>query len=166
MTDISVTLPVQRRSPLYIPRRDIALAATDSLSLLVSLVESDDPDAPPASLPGASATMTVWNDQWGYWSGCWDYGRGGWPGGVLWSDAVALSSESVAEFFLPIATMSGWPLRTLWALSVEFSGTSTMISTGRLHLTPSLINATGSGVPSPLILDADPDGHMDSNYHV
>ena len=171
MTDINLTVPLQRRSPLYIPRRDLALAATDSLSLLVTLVEADDPSAPPAVLPGASVTLTVWADPWPcYWGswgyGCgWDYGHGE-VGGVLWSEVEGLSSGSVAEFFLPIATMSGWPLRTIWALSVEFSGTSTMISTGRLHLTCSMVNTTGAGVGSPLILDVDPDGHMDSKYHV
>ena len=172
MTDINITVPLQRRSNLYIPRRDLALASTDSLSLLVTLVESDNPDAAPVVLPGAGVTLTVWADPWPcYWGGWgygygWDYGRGA-VGGVLWSGLVRLAQPAgTAEFFLPVATMSGWPLRTIWALGVLFSGTSQIISEGRLHLTPSLGTTLNTLPGSPLILDADPQGHMDDIYWV
>ena len=175
MTDINLTVPLQRRSPLYIPRRNLALAATDSLSLMVTLVKSDDPSAPPAVLPGAAVTMTVWADPWPcYWGswgyGCgWDYGRGA-VGGVLWSGIAGLglssSAPGVAKFFMPIATMVGWPLRSIWQLGVLFSGTSKIISTGRLHITPSMASRTNALPSGPLILNVDPDGHMDNIYWV
>jgi len=167
MTDINITLPVQRHSPLYIPRRDLVLAASDSLSLLVTLVESDDPSAPPATLPGASATMTVWHDPWPGWGGSWDYSRCWCPGGVLWAASEPVTTPgSVVEFFLPLGALSGLPLRTLWALEVGFSGTSTMVSQGRLHLTSSMVSATGADVGTPLILDDPAAGAMDNQYWV
>jgi hypothetical protein len=163
MTDINLTVPVQRRSNLYIPRRDLALAASDSISLLATLVESDNPDAPPAVLPGANVTMTVWADPWPRCSGRWDYGCGI-VGGILWSGLTYLREPvGTAEFFMPAGTMAGWPLRTLWGIGVGFGDTSQVISRGRLHITP-LIPAVIAG--SPLILDVDPDGHMDEIYWV
>ena len=172
MTDINLTVPLQRRSNLYIPRRDLALASTDSVSLLVTLVESDNPDAPATVLPGAGVTMTVWSDPWTFGWGGWDYGCGcdygrGMAGGVLWSGLERLVEPGgTAEFFLPVATMSGWPLRTIWALGVLFSGTSQIISTGRLHLTPSMATTSNTLPGGPLILNVDPDGTMDDQYWV
>jgi hypothetical protein len=49
---------------------------------------------------------------------------------------------------------------------VLFSDTSEVISTGRLHITPSMATTINSLPGGPLILDVDPDGHMDNQYWV
>ena len=47
MTWFAITLPLDRVSPTRIPIRDMALGGTDSVTLSVTVVESDDPASPP-----------------------------------------------------------------------------------------------------------------------
>ena len=77
---------------MRVPIRDLALGSTDSVTLLVSVVDRDSPDALPIELTGGiggpAVSMFVWPDGsrrgcggWDGWGGCQDYGWG-WPWGT------------------------------------------------------------------------------------
>ena len=47
MTTVALILPLDRVSPVRVPIRDLVLGGTDSLTLLVTIVDRDSPDALP-----------------------------------------------------------------------------------------------------------------------
>src|SRR4249920_2269947 len=98
MTTLALTLPLDRISPVRVPTRDLVLGGTDSVTLLVSIVDRDSPDALPIELSGGiggpAVSMFVWPDSrgchgpyFGGWGCDWDYGWGGWHGAgpALWT---------------------------------------------------------------------------------
>jgi hypothetical protein len=122
------------------PRRDLAADILDSLSLSVTLIYSDDPDASPADLITGptfpSFSLNIWRTQSGHRS--WDYG--GYmlnSGGLLWTGdgVVDVTLPGTVDFALPMGTMSGWPERCGWAVRVAHDTTlQDTICTGFLHL--------------------------------
>ena len=85
MTVQTLTLPLDRVSPVRVPVRDLVLGGTDSLTLLVTIVDRDSPDALPIELTGGiggpAVSLFVWPDGYGRgygWGNCHDYGWGGW----------------------------------------------------------------------------------------
>jgi hypothetical protein len=140
MTTLALILPWERLTPLYMPRRDLAADILDSLSLTVTLVESDDPGASPADLVTGPTfpefTLNIWRTQHGYRS--WDYG--GYllnSGGLLWSGTGVIdgTTPGTVDFVLPQGTMIGWPERCGWSVRVAHNAVlQDTISTGFLHL--------------------------------
>lgn len=169
MTQQALTLPYTRVSPTRIPTRDLVLGGTDSLTLSVTVVDRDDPDAAPIELTGGlggpACSLFVWPDGygWGYGgSGCdRDYGWGSWPGGVagpgtvLWSATGAVSATTPGTFdiFIPAGTMGGWPLRCRWAVLLDFNGGggAELLAEGHLHVRPMVSRAI-----TPVIMLTDP----------
>jgi hypothetical protein len=136
---LALTLPWQNGSPLHTPRRDLVADASDSLSMSVTLVQSDNPAAPPADLvtgptyPIFTLTITYARDRYG-----WDYGRAV-PliGSVLWSGTGTIDATlpGTVDFVLPTGTMQGWPQRCGWTVRVAHDATSQdTLSAGFLHL--------------------------------
>jgi hypothetical protein len=153
----SFVVPYLRSSPIHIPRRDLVLAASDSVLLAVSIIESDDPAAEALVLTGGiggpSLRMTVWHDTIGYQR---DYGL--WlpaMGRVLWSGVGTIDPNQAGTFNLlvPIATMTAWPLRCIYALQLDWDGNtrSETLSIGSLHVRLSAIN--GAFDAPPLLTD-------------
>lgn len=148
----SFVVPYQRMSPIDIPRRDLVLAASDSVLLSVSVIESDDPAAEALVITGGvgapTLRMTVWPDSCdagrnygGWFGGAWvhDYGWG-MPraGTVLWSGVGTVDPDTLGTFdlLIPVATMSNWPRRCFYALQLDWSGgtRSETLAQGALHV--------------------------------
>jgi hypothetical protein len=150
-------VPYLRSSPIHLPRRDLVLAASDSVLLAVSIIESDDPAAEAlvisGGIGGPTLRMTVWPDTQ-YWGN--DYGMW-WPtlGCALWSGVGTVSDTEVGTFELlvPIATMVSWPRRCLYALQLDWDGNtrSETLAQGALHVRQAATN--GSFAPIPLLTD-------------
>jgi hypothetical protein len=158
----SFVLPYLRSSPIHLPRRDLVLAASDSVFLAVSIVESDDPAAQALVLTGGiggpALRMTVWPDSNGWRS---DYGMW-WPANsqVLWSGVGTIDTNALGTFnvLIPLATMINWPARCAFAMQLDWQGNtrSETLAQGRLHVRSFAIN--GPSVP-PIALTTD-DGSM------
>jgi hypothetical protein len=94
MPSFAMTVPYIRTSPIHIPRRDLVLAAADSLSLRVTVVDSDRACSQAIELTGGiggpGAQFSVWADT--HEPHCWDYGANR-PacGQILWTGAGVLS---------------------------------------------------------------------------
>jgi hypothetical protein len=172
MTQQTLTLPCQRVSPTRIPTRDLVLGGTDSLTLCVTVVECDDPNAAPLELTGGiggpALSLFVWpgGHGRGYWGGCHDYGWG-WPGGavsggvagpgtVLWSATGVVSATVPGTFdvVIPAGAMGGWPLRCRWAVLLDFNGGggAELLAEGHLHVRPMVSRAI-----TPVIMLTDPN---------
>jgi hypothetical protein len=144
----SFVLPYFRNSPIHIPRRDLVLAASDSVWLTISIIESDDPAAEALVLTGGiggpTLRMTVWPDSSRWYC---DYGmRTPAAGNVLWSGVGTVDADALGTFNLlvPLATMATWPLRCIYALQLDWQGNtrSETLSIGSLHVRLSAINGT------------------------
>ena len=138
----ALTLPLQRVSPVRIPTRDLVLGGTDSVTMLISVVDRDSPDALPIELTGGiggpAVSMFVWPDHrggygphFGGWGSGDDYGWGGWygggvagPGTVLWSATGVILDATTGTFAIvvPPGTMSCWPRRCRWAIYFDADG--------------------------------------------
>jgi hypothetical protein len=177
MTTFALSLPLDRISPVRVPTRDLVLGGTDSLTLLVSIVDRDSPDALPIALTGGiggpALSMFVWPDSrgchgpnFGGWGSGWDYGWGGWPGGsgiggvagpgtVMWSATGTVYDTTTATFRLvvPPGTMGAWPRRCRWAIffDSDSGGEAELLAEGHLHVRPMV-----SRPIAPLILLTDP----------
>ena len=168
MTTLAVTLPLDRVSPTRIPTRDLVLGGTDSLTLSVTVVDRDSPDAVPIELSGGiggpTISLFVWPGGYGPgygWGGCHDYGwgwRGGGvagPGTALWTGVGTISDMAAGEFEIrvPPGTMGGWPRRCRWAifLDEDGGGTAELLAEGHLHVRPMVSRSI-----APLILLTDP----------
>jgi hypothetical protein len=131
------TVPYLRTSPLHDQRRDLVASASESLTLRVVVVESDNPSAQllllTGGIGGPSAQLLVWTDyraSWGAWGGGWgascgcDYGWGPRPGGsVLWSAVgVAQPGLGAFDFFIPAGTLLTLPRRCGWAVQLCWYG--------------------------------------------
>ena len=169
----ALTLPLQRVSPVRIPTRDLVLGGTDSVTMLISVVDRDSPDALPIELSGGiggpAVSMFVWPDHrggygphFGGWGSGDDYGWGGWygggiagPGTVLWSATGVILDVTTGTFAIvvPAGTMGGWPRRCRWAifLDEDGGGTAELLAEGHLHVRPMV-----SRFIAPLILLTDP----------
>lgn len=142
MSALAITTPWTRTSPLYIPRRDLVSDASDSLTLTVTLLESDDPDAVAADLITGPTfpqfTLTIWRLRPDY--RMWDYGAGALAidtRSILWLDYGVIDAivPGTVSFVLPLGTMSGWPERCGWAVRVAHDTIlQDTIMLGTLHL--------------------------------
>ena len=139
MPSMAMTVPYMRTSPLHIPRRDLVLAAADSLYLRVTVVDSADPCAQAievtGGLGGPAAQFTVWADVPGqYWH---EYGMWHPVTGQLLASIPGVASDALGafDFTFPSGTMSLWPRRCIWAvhLSYDTQGAETLMS-GILHI--------------------------------
>lgn len=131
----TIFAPYLRTSPVHIPRRDLVLSATDSLTLRVTVVESDDPNAQQVVITGGiggpAAQLVIWLDQaWGGYSGWnwpswgWDYGRlAAAPGTILWS-GIGTPQPGLGSFdwFLPPGTLANLPPRCGWGVQMGWDG--------------------------------------------
>ena len=169
MTTLALSLPLDRVSPVRVPTRDLVLGGTDSLTLLVSIVERDHPDALPIELTGGlggpAISMFVWPaGRWcDGWGGDQDYGWGGWhnggvagPGTCLWSATGVILDMTTGTFRIsvPAGTPGNWPRRCRWAIyyDADGGGEAELLSEGHLHVRPMLSRAI-----APLILLTDPN---------
>lgn len=146
MTALAFALPYVRSSPLYLPRRDLVLDASDSLSLAVTVTESDAPGAALIDLatgptfPGF--TLQVWPDsaQWG-----WDYGAvPPQPASVLFEveGVISVTLPGTVDFTVPAATLADWPLRCGWRVRMDHDTTlSETLLAGILHVRPAVVAA-------------------------
>jgi|SRR4249919_544873 len=168
MTAIAITLPLDRASPIRVPIRDLVLGGTDSLSLLISVVERDSPDASPIELSGGlggpAVSMFVWADSRGcrpYFGG-WDYGWGCWYGGgiagpatTLWTGlgTVYTAASGTFRIVVPAGTMTAWPRRCRWAIlfDTDGGGDVELLAEGHLHVRPMVSRSI-----APLIMLTDP----------
>jgi len=172
MTTLALTLPLDRVSPVRMPIRDLALGGTDSVTLLVSVVDRDSPDAAPIELTGGiggpAVSMFVWPDGsrgrgWDGWGGCQDYGWG-WcgggiagPGTTLWTGVGTIVDATTGTFAIvvPAGTMGGWPRRCRWALflDAEGGGEAELLAEGHLHVRPMVSRAI---TPTIMLTDDNP----------
>jgi hypothetical protein len=175
MTILALSLPLDRISPVRVPTRDLVLGSTDSVTLMVSIVDRDSPDALPIELSGGiggpAVSLFVWPDSrgchgpnFGGWGcGNWDYGWGGWysgglagPGTTLWTATATIYNMATATFRIrvPAGTLGAWPHRCRWAVffDAEGGGEAELLAEGRLHIRPML-----SRVIDPLIMLTDPN---------
>jgi hypothetical protein len=165
----TITAPYLRSSPLHDMRRDLVAYATDSLTLRVTVVESDNPAAQMLTLTdgigGPAAQLVIWADYrpaangWGsYGCGC-DYDRPLTAGGsVLWSGMgapqVGLGSF---DFFLPSGTLQSFPWRCGWAVQLGWSGQkSDLLFQGVLQIRSGAFGPPAvPPVLQPLLTDTD-----------
>lgn len=140
MTILAMTLPVGRRSPLYIPRRDLVLDVHDSLNLNLLIVASDNPDAAPLDLSGIGPAVRfiVWQAP----SSWWDYGFRdyGWPiGRAVVSSVLGTISPSIpgsVSVAIPRNALACRGLRLGWSVQLDYAGDLSSIVWGALHLQP------------------------------
>ena len=178
MTAMALTLPLDRVSPVRVPTRDLVLGGTDSLTLLVSIVDRDSPDALPIELTGGiggpAVSLFVWPDGYGRgygWGNCHDYGWGGWygggvagPGTVLWSATGAVLDAASGTFaiLIPAGTMGGWPRRCRWAIyfDADGGGEAELLAEGHLHVRSMVSRAIA---PLIMLTDTNPATLTDPN---
>jgi hypothetical protein len=137
----SIVLPYLRTTPIHHARRDLWLAASDSLSLRVTVVEYDDPTAPllviTGGLGGPHAQLVIWADTREPYCG-WDYARPPTAGGtVLWTGAgTPQTGLGAFDFFVPIATFANFPRRCGWAVQLAWDAgdKGSLLSHGIMHI--------------------------------
>ena len=137
----TLTLPYLRSSPNHIPRRDLVLSASDSLSLRVTVVEEDDPSAQlltvTGGIGGPVARLVVMSDYGGR-GPPWDYGRPvASPGTVLWrGEGTPIVGQGSFDFFVPFMSMAAFPPRCGWAVALSWDSgrKSQLLCSGALHL--------------------------------
>jgi hypothetical protein len=140
MTTQILILPYLRASLVHIPRRDLVLSSADSLTLRVTVVESDDPSAQALYLTGGiggpSVRLLIWSEGGGRW---WDYGaptfcHRRW---MLWASAGVIADAAGSfDISIPVRAMARWPRRCGWAVQLDFDGDSQsqMLAWGDLHV--------------------------------
>lgn len=118
-------LPYLRASPIHIPRRDLVLSASDSLTLRVTVVESDDPSALALELSGGIGGPMARLRVWGHAGWHWDYGWP-WPGArmLLSADGVISSVPGSFDFFLAAGALSCLPRRCGWSVHLTWDDSS------------------------------------------
>lgn len=150
MTVLAFAVPYHRVSPLYLPRRDLVLDAADSLSLAVTVTESDAPGASLIDLhtgPTFPAfTLTIWQDST---TNMWDYGaRPMQIGGVLATVAGFISGSypGTVNFTIDAGSMSAWPVRASYAIRMDHDLTlSETLAAGTLHVRTSRTGTAALG---------------------
>ena len=175
MTQFALSLPLNRVSPVRVPTRDLVLGGTDSVTLLISVVDRDSPGALPIELSGGiggpAVSMFVWPDHrggygphFGGWGSGDDYGWGGWygggvagPGTVLWSATGVILDPTTGTFAIvvPAGTMGCWPRRCRWAIyfDADGGGEAELLSEGHLHVRPMVSRAI---TPVIMLTDTNP----------
>jgi len=169
MTQLAMTLPLERVSPVRVPTRDLVLGGTDSVTLAVTIVERDSPDALPIAITGGiggpAVSMFVWPAGYGHGMGnCIDYGWGYWhngpvagPGTVLWSTTSTAFDTATGTAFLtvPVGTIGNWPRRCRWAIYFDSDGggEAELLAEGHLHVRPMVSRAQ---VPLIMLTDTTP----------
>ena len=169
MPSIAMTVPYMRTSPIHIPRRDLVLAAADSLYLRVTVVDSDNPCAQALDLTGGiggpALQMLVWPDH--CYRTTWDYGAP-WigPRSVLWAGTGTISDAIGAfDISFPSGTMASWPRRCGWLVQLNYDTTSAeVLMSGALHVS---MFGTAFGQATPLLETDDfRPVHTDINEQV
>ena len=112
-------VPYLRSSPLHDARRDLVLHSAESLSLRMTVLEQDDPNAQlliiTGGLGGPAAHLTIWQD---YDAGCrsCDYGRPPLRGATLWSGwGTPQPGLGSFDWHIPAGTLYSLPPRCGWA---------------------------------------------------
>lgn len=157
----SITLPYFRPSAIHIPRRDMVLARSDSLTLQAIVVERDHPSATTLDIPATAeqsvtgtypaATMVIWGESYGC---CWhDYARPYSPHGTeLWRGVATRGAAGGSfDFFFPAGTLSGLPPRCDWAILLVWeAGTKDeMLARGKLHIWGPMISGAPGDIWAP-----------------
>jgi hypothetical protein len=132
-------LPYMRTSLVHIPRRDLVLAASDSLFLHVAVVESDDPTAQlvliSGGLGGPAMQLTFWPTGPYGWH---DYGfTHPCPQPPLWSGAGTPDGNAPGswDFHFASGTMLSWPRRMRWAVQLNYeTASSEILAMGIVHV--------------------------------
>ena len=176
----TIFVPYLRSSPVHIPRRDLVLSASDSLSLRVTVIESDDPSAQLLTITGGvggpSARMVIWVD-YGAKRRAWNYGASGWyrwyafdygwygarPGSMLYTaDGTPQPGLGSFDFFVPFMTFGSFPPRCGWAIALAWDSgrKSELLSRGTLHIgrpdqEMAALTALFSDSWQPITTDAD-----------
>lgn len=159
MTTQSIILPYARVSPVRIPRRDLVLGVPDSLALNVTIIEADDPNAPPIEISGGIGgsllSLFIW--PWDCFRHSWDYGAP-WmtPGSPLWSGDFIVTDAASATFAIsfPPGTMAMWPRRACWSMQLaeDHGDAVTMLAWGNLHV---MTSGQRLVQPTPIITNPD-----------
>lgn len=136
----TLTLPYLRTTSLHIPRRDLVVASSDSLSLRITVVEADDPDAQMLSITGGiggpAAQLTIWQDYDPSCS-CCDYGRPPIHYSVLWTGmGTPQIGIGAFDWRLPIGTLANMPRRCGWAVQMGWddNAKADTLMWGRIHI--------------------------------
>ena len=146
MTQHAITVPYLRTSPNHIPRRDLVLSASDSLSLLVTVVESDHPNAQALILStdadGPAMQLVIWQDQ-DIPNGWCDYQRPGSIYGMVLQSVSGYPSGAAGswEFQLPTGSFTNgtwhdFPIRCGWSILLLWNNgaKSSVLAQGTMNI--------------------------------
>lgn len=152
---MAITLPYLRTSPVHIPRRDLVLSASDSLSLTVTVVETDHPSAQAiilsTDIDGPAMQLVIWQDtdSWNTWC---DYQRPGMIYGTVLQSVIGRPGSAAGswEFHLPTGTFAigafrGYPPRCGWSVLLLWNNgaKSSVLGQGIMNILPPFVR----GVP-------------------
>lgn len=135
MTQIALTLPLARSSPIRIARRDLVVDQDDDLTLQLAVVADDTPGAAAVNLAAANTTvkMLLWYAP--HWR---DYGRPYVTGrDTLYTATGSITNGAggLATITLPRDTGDLWPRRLGYTLQLDLGGTTrTTLGWGALQL--------------------------------
>jgi hypothetical protein len=146
MTQHAITLPYLRTSPNHIPRRDLVLSASDSLSLVVTVVETDHPNAQALILDiginGPAMQLVIWQDH-DIPNGWCDYQRPGTLYGTVLQSVSGYPSGAAGswEFHLPTGSFANgtwrdFPIRCGWSILLLWNNgaKSSVLSQGIMNI--------------------------------
>lgn len=137
----SMTLAIQRRSPIHIPRRDLVLSGADTLRLTVHLRESDTPDAEPVGMVGLGPRLRLALGHIGpAWR--WDYGHA--PSlslayrSPVWTGfgVASLTEEGRVDIDIPRGALGDACGRLWWALQLDYARALTILAHGVAQVLP------------------------------
>ncbi len=131
-----MTLPLLRRSPINIPRRDLVLSTGDDFTLRLTLVEADRPDSERLDLLGIGPRVQLVISHEPHPIGWRDYGAPcPAPLSVLWSTfATATDRLGGIDFIIPRGTAADWRGRLRWTVLVDYLDDLSVVAEGILHL--------------------------------
>lgn len=160
----TITVPYLRSSPLYDARRDLVAHSAESLSLRVTVVERDDPNAQllvlTGGLGGPAAQLSFWAD---YEPGCsrnCDYGRPPYRGATLWTGwGTPQPGLGSFDWHVPAGTLYSLPRRCGWAVQLVWDAGAKvdMLMSGIVHIGGVFGPATGVEGAESIILTSDSD---------
>lgn len=133
MTTFAMTVPIIRRSPIRIPRRDLVASSGDNLSLRMTLVTSDRPDAAPVDLSGFGPQVLL--RVWAMAANWCDYGR---PNGgtVLMQGAGVVTDGAAGKVTLGFGAgaITAIGPRMGWTVQMGYGGDVATLCWGVLNL--------------------------------
>jgi hypothetical protein len=152
----TITLPYLRTSPVHIPRRDLVLSASDSLSLSVIVVESDDPSAQAlilnTDINGPAMQLVIWDDS-DRPNGWCDYQRPGSVYGTVLQSVIGKPGGAAGswDFHLDTGAFSrgaswwNFPVRCGWSVLLLWNNgaRSSVLAQGIMNILPPFV----TGVP-------------------